>query len=460
VVLVAGCGLSANSLQTPLAAAPSRFAAARIETRDAQRSSPASVQLVSDSLPPRNDEDRAAAAGIRILKSRHLTLLTDLPKSRAVDKLPEVFDLAFPQWCAYFEQDAARLSDWHVTGCVIRDKALFRDAGLIPDNLPPFLNGYCMGSRIWVYDQPSDYYRRHLVLHEGTHSFMFTVLGGCGPPWYMEGTAELLGTHRWKDGRLELNYIPANREESLMWGRVKIVQDDFAAHRAKTLKGVIQYGPTAHREVGPYGWCWAAALLLDHHPRYRGRFRELRKFVREADFSDRFLQSIGGDWDDLAEEWQVFVAELEYGVDIPRTAIQFTRGRPPLSGGAEATVAADRGWQSSGIALEAGMSYRLRAAGRYQVASQPKIWWSEPNGVSIRYYRGRPLGMLLAAVHPDHPRIAGPSPLLTPIPVGLGMTLVPKRSGTLMLRINHSNAELSGNAGSLRVVVEAVGRDE
>jgi hypothetical protein len=49
---------------------------------------------------------------------------------------------------------------------------------------------------------------------------------------------------------------------------------------------------------------------------------------------------------------------------------------------------------------------------------------------------------------------------LTPIPVGLGTTLVPKRSGTLMLRMNHSNAELSGNAGSLTVVVEPLGKDE
>ena len=139
----------------------------------------------------------------------------------------------FPNGGPIFDQDAAGLSDWHVTGCVIRDKALFRDAGLIPDSLPHFLDGYCVGSRFWVYDQPSDYYRRHLVLHEGTHSFMFTVLGGCGPPWYMEGTAELLGTHRWKDGQLELNYIPANWEESPMWGRIKIVQDDLAAHRAR-----------------------------------------------------------------------------------------------------------------------------------------------------------------------------------------------------------------------------------
>ena len=54
-----------------------------------------------------------------------------------------------------------------------------------------------------------------------------------------------------------------------MWGRIKIVRDDFAARRAKTLRGVFEYGPQAHREVGPYGWCWAAAVFLDRHPATR-----------------------------------------------------------------------------------------------------------------------------------------------------------------------------------------------
>ncbi len=216
---------------------------------------------------------------------------------------------------------------------------------------------------------------------------------------------------------------------------------------------MINYVPETPDEREPYAWWWAAAAFLDRHPRYRERFRQLPKFVTDPNFSQRFLAMIGNDWDDLAEEWQLYVAGLEYGVDIPRTAIEFTAGRPLAHGKATATIAADRGWQSSGIALKEGVTYRICASGRYQVANQPRIWWSEPNGVSIRYYHGQPLGMLLAAVHPDR-RKGGASPLLSPIPLGLGTTLVPKQSGTLMLRINDSNAELSDNAGTLTVEVE------
>jgi hypothetical protein len=258
-----------------------------------------------------------------------------------------------------------------------------------------------------------------------------------------------------------MGYFPASRDEVPMWGRIKIVRDDYAARRAKTLKGVLQYGPQAHRQVEPYGWCWAAATFLDHHPRYQKRYRQLLKFVARPDLTDRFTKLIGNDWDELAEEWQVYVTDLEYGHDLSRTVLDFTRGRPLDPSGATVTVAADRGWQNSGVWLEGGKSHQLQASGRYQVAQEPRPWLCEPNGVSIRYYRGRPLGVLLAAVRPEKAAATGPSPLISPITVGLGTTLAPKRSGTLYLRINDSAGELRDNTGTLTVrVAEAKAEGE
>jgi hypothetical protein len=364
-----------------------------------------------------------------------------------------MFDQAYPQWCAYFGVDAGRHAGWRVRGFVIKDKPRFRQLGLLPEGLPPFENGFAAGREFWAYEQASDYYRAHLVLHEGTHCFMANLVGGFGPLWYKEGMAEVLATHRWRSGKLQLNYFPATREEVPMWGRIKFIKDGLAARRGKTLKGVFQYRPEAHRETEAYAWYWAAAALLDRHPRYQQRFRQMARLVIEPDFTERFLQSIGDDWDNLAEEWKVFVADLEYGYDVPRTVIDFTPGKPLAAAGATATLAADRGWQNSGVRLEAGQTYRLRGTGRYQVADRPQTWWCEPNGVSIRYYRGRPLGILLAAVWPDPPPPTGLSPLIAPITVGLGTTLVPMQAGTLLLRINDSAAELDDNAGTLAVEV-------
>ena len=94
-----------------------------------------------------------------------------------------------------------------------------------------FENGISIGAEVWLYDQPTDYYRRHLLLHEGTHAFMATFLGGCGPGWYMEGTAELLARigSTTTTGELTLRIMPRSRDEVPMLGRIKLIRDAFAA---------------------------------------------------------------------------------------------------------------------------------------------------------------------------------------------------------------------------------------
>ena len=398
------------------------------------------------------NEAAARSAGIRKLAGKHLTLFTDGEPARPIEELPEVFDQAVGQWCDYFGRSASRLDTWRVRGFLMRKRELFVRTGLLPLDLPPFPHGYSRGTEFWLYEQPSDYYRRHLLLHEGTHVFSYTVLQGSGPPWYMEGIAELLATHRWKDGTLVLNWFPASRMEVPMWGRIKIVQDAVARGALKTVEDILAYDERAHRQVEPYGWCWALAAFLDGHPRYRGRFREMVRHVRRLDFTDQFRRLFREDWGTLTEEWQVFAAELDYGAEVARVAIDFTAGRPLPEGGATVTVAADRAWQNSGIRLEAGRQYRLRASGRYQVAAWPRPWPCEPGGVSTRYHRGRPLGLLLAAVRPL--RSAGRCAFLDPIPVGLGAMLTPEQTGTLFFRINDSNGGLGDNAGTLQVQVQ------
>ena len=402
---------------------------------------------------PQINEALVASAGIRKLIGKHLTIYTDLPPGQQVDELPQVFDLAVPQWCDYFAVDQAQTGDWQMTGYVIKDKQRFRATGLLPDNLPPFLHGYQRGGEFWVTDQPSAYFRRHLVLHEGTHAFMNTLLGSAGPPWYMEGTAELLGTHLWKDGRLTLRYFPKHKNEVPYWGRVKIIKDDVAQGRAATITQIMSYEPQKYLEVDPYGWSWAAAAFLDGHPQYQKRFRELCKVVNDPHFSDRFQDQLHSEWTEVSEQWQLLVLNLEYGYDIAREAVQYGPGKPLGPGGAEVTITAQRGWQSAGIQLEAGTRYQVTASGRYQVADEPRIWWCEPGGVTLRYHKGRPLGMVLGALRSDQERLDGLTPLAKPAPLGLGRTIRPDQTGTLYLRINDSPAELADNHGTLTVKV-------
>ena len=191
----------------------------------------------ADAPPPREvDARRAAAAGIRELTGQHVRLFTDLPSSPAVDELPAVFDAAIPLWAKYFDLDESSIHGKFL-GFLISDREKFAALGLLPEENRDFVNGYARNYEFWLVEQPSDYYRRHLLLHEGTHAFMQTQLGGAGPGWYMEGMAELLGTHRWQDGKLTVGVMPASKEATPMWGRIKIIRDAVKAGKAVADRG-------------------------------------------------------------------------------------------------------------------------------------------------------------------------------------------------------------------------------
>jgi hypothetical protein len=409
------------------------------------------------------DAARAQSAGIRKLKSKHLVLYTDAPNSQAVDNLPAEFDKAVPQWAAYFGIDPGKTADWQPRAFLVADGRRFAALGLLPPGHEEFENGISIDSQMWLRDQPTDYYRRHLLLHEGTHAFMLAFLGGCGPGWYMEGTAELLGTHRIdpKTRQLTLGIMPRSRDEVPMLGRVKLIDDAKADHRALTFPAVMALEGRKQLGTEAYAWCWAAAKFLDSHPRYRDRFRELRAIVQDQNFNDLVRQKYAKDWSDLNVEWQAYIATLEYGFDFERMAIDFESGKPLAGPAQSATIAADRGWQSSRVWLEAGKSYDLTATGRYQIAEEQrdgseKPWFSEPGGVTIDYHDGRPLGILLGAIDSRDKPVAGANPTFAnPVVIGLHTTLKPIASGTLYLRINDSASKLDDNRGTITVKIEA-----
>ena len=314
-----------------------------------------------------------------------------------------------------------------------------------------------MEGKLWLYDQTSEYYRRHLLFHEGIHCLMGALLSGYGPPWYAEGMAELLATHKLENGKLTVNYFPHNRKEVPKLGRIEIVQDAIEHGRKKSLAEIAQYGPTAHRENEPYGWCWSAAAFLDGHPRYQQRFRELPANVSRQDFMLRFNKAYQSDVALLNEEWQIYLANLDYAYDFARMQLNLKQGAPLTTTTQSIDIAADRGWQSSEIELEAGKKYRIEASGKFQIANKGKPWMSEAGGLTIRYVQGLPLGLLLAAVRSnDFDPTQANTPLASPQPIGLNSILNPTHSGTLYLRINDAPGELADNSGSLKVTVTRV----
>jgi hypothetical protein len=408
-----------------------------------------SMCLGQTTAPREVDVRRASAAGIRLLEGRHVRLFTDLPSSAAIDELPQVFDAAVPEWAAYFDVPRNERRQW--LAFLINDRERFAAVGLLPEDNPEFVNGYARGYELWLMEQPSDYYRRHLLLHEGTHAFMQTQLGGAGPGWYMEGMAELLGTHSWRGGRLKLGVMPASREDVPMWGRTKLVRDAVAARKAWPLEAVLKVDNRRVLRTDDYAWTWALATLLDGHPRYQKRFRGLKQFAADPDFDARFRESFAEDWRDLHAEWDAYVSTLDYGYDVARMAMTPVNAQPIEKSSKRVSIDASRGWQSTGWLLRGGETYRVTASGQFQIADDGQPWPCEAGGVTIGYHDGKPLGVLLGALREVGGDASG---FAAPTMIGLRASLKPRRDAVLFLRINETPSKLRDNRGELNVRIE------
>ncbi len=394
------------------------------------------------------DERRANAVGIRQIEGRHLRLFTDLPPGQSVDELPAVFDAAVRQWSTYFNIPADQTADWHMQGFLIQDRTEFAALDLLPETNPDFVNGYCQGRELWLMEQPSNYYRRHLLLHEGTHGFMYAFLGEAAPGWVMEGMAELLGTHLWSNNRLQLRTMPANRNKVPMWGRIKLIRDAQQQNKVLTIPEVLNLDRRRALSTEGYAWCWALCKFLDSHPRWQKPFRQMARAADDAKFNQHFRQQFRAAWPDLRFEWSAFVATLDYGYDAKRMAIKHAKSSQ-IENQADATLAADQGWQSTGWHLSAGRTYEIAAEGRYQIAHDSTPWPCEPGGVTLKYHEGQSLGMLLGVLRPvDSTKTTDFS---RPLAIGLGATVEVEADAILYMRVNDSAARLSDNQGSLQV---------
>lgn len=422
-----------------------------------QRTGWAALQEPARTKNDEPDDKALAAQGIRSFRGRHIVIRTDARDRSDVESFAEVFDQAVPQWAEFFGVDPLRLADWQLEAMIIVDRPRFERVGLFPADLPQFLAGYQRGQQIWVYLQPGDYYTRHLLLHEGTHAVMNEFLGGLAAPWYAEGMAELIGLNQWGDGKLTIGHRVTHRDEVPYWGRVTLLRKAVDHGELKTLDDVFAIPGSAFRQVESYAWSWAACEFLSHNSMSAKNFADLVHHCADDPdtFNRRFASSIAEYRDTLEFEWRQFLLEIDYGYDVERAELELAGGerdRPQD----EIQVNADRGWQATHVGVEKGKPITLSTSGEFQIAFDTEPWLCRANGVTIEYYRGLPLGRLIAAIMPS-PLGAGDESAypheLAVIDVGERATIVPEFNGQLYLRINESPAHWRDNKGSIRVQV-------
>lgn len=412
------------------------------------------MRLINPQMQPplTIDAKLVESQAIRAVRGKYLVLYTDLRDREDLESLVDAFDQAVPQWCEMFEINPRKTAPWQLSGFLMGDRSRFEKAGLCPDDLREFPAGFNQGHHFWMYAQSGDYYTRHLMLHEGTHSFMQWFLGGSGPAWYSEGMAERIALHRWRDNQLELDIRIRDRSECDYWGRPKLIQLALQADRRLRLDEVFDFPNDAFRDVESYAWAWAACEFFTRHPASKSAFAWL---PNEADnmtarFSQKFKSRLKDEWPRLEFDWQQFINDLDYGIQSDRTAIQSV---VPVQAGEtfQIELRTDHGWQDTGIAVAVGETWRLTSDGRFHIAAGPPAWPCEGGGITLDYYRGRPLGMLVAGILSDDSK---DTTVITPIAVGLGRTITVEKSGTLLLRINESPAKLDDNEGTLKITIQ------
>ena len=403
-------------------------------------------------LFPAVDDSAAAAQGVRVLRGKKVVLYTDFPSAPFIDEIPLILDLARERLAEFFKLDPSAMESFKIDAFLIRDKQRFQRLGVF-NGVPEFENGYSILNRIYAFEQNTDYYNRFLLIHELTHSFMFRFFGELMPRWYIEGMAEYLALNRHENGRFELGIIPNCPEEVPGFGRIQNIQKLVQGGNILIPEKIFHFIASDYKNVETYGWSWAMVVFLIHHPEYGKEMRKLPYLMMDQQMMSPFYEILKNKGNRFLFEWFHFIRSFDFSYNFQANEVEIHEGHS-FTQKTDLDLLANHSWQSSGLKLEKGQKYRIRAVGRFEIYDERGALPCEPNGITLRYYQGEPLGKLMGTVLIEDNSSEVSMPEMTAI--GSQVYFTPKASGTLYFRVNCSGAELTKNRGIFKVRVEPV----
>lgn len=268
-----------------------------------------------------------------------------------------------------------------------------------------------------------------VVQHEAVHGYCFLVFGNTGPLWYAEGMAEV-GRY-WEPDNIAVNANPAiigYLRESEPLSMATIIN-------ARTIDGELWKA---------YAWRWVLCHMLAHNPNYSRAFHKLGKQLM-TDQPASFESAFGNVADEVSFEYLHFLEHLQTGLRADLCAWDWQKtARPLLPGRTVATrVLANRGWQASGLRVEAGVTYRFLAEGQWQLNPV-----GNPDGADGEGSNG--LGRLVGVIMKDF-RLSGEFEL------GADCTWTAPSDGVLYLRCREPLASIADNTGEMEVRITRPG---
>ncbi len=414
---------------------------------------------------PELDRAKLLAEGLRVVESKHLILVTDLPAD-AVKDFPLLADALF----ATLEHRLGKLAPdaagrtFQVTGFLMDAPERFDRAGLLPPEQYAIRHGRHLGYRFWMNNQTADYYRRHLMLHEFVHCFLMCEFGmqDIPPLWYTEGIAEYFATHQLKAevAKSEFGVLPNSLKGFEGWLRITEIKRHFNLEPSETgeLAGILPLQTVLHPPNSTfvadsqYAHAWALVWLINHHPELKTAFAPVAATRTRRQFDDALAKIPRTTWTQMDQIWPLYVDGLEEAdvnsVRFPLLNDAAQQGTKTPSLPLEFKLEADKQWVSTTLTLQKDREYTLTCSGRYVVEKTTRPWLSEPNGITIDYVRGRPLGEVIAVIVS-----ADGTESTRHIPIGTARTLKSPIAGILWLQVNDHWAQREKNEGTVQVRV-------
>ncbi|MFO0999487.1 MAG: hypothetical protein U0936_04065 [Planctomycetaceae bacterium] len=411
---------------------------------------------------PLLERSRLESCGLRVLESKHLILVTDAPLAEVQD-LPPLADALFVELQRQLGPLKPDLNgkNFQITGYVMGAKERFEEAGVLPPESIVIRHGRHLGYQFWMNNQTLPYYRRHLLLHEFIHCFTMCEHGMADIPplWYTEGIAEYFATHELaadiKSTRFGI--LPPTLDGYEGWGRITEIQTNMKELIANPAQWQSQMSLESVRHPIDnnfttdlqYSQAWALVWLIRNHPELKPHFSSMSKARTRRDFRDAEKSVPADVWQKIAVIWPLFLTSLTEGFQPEHSfpPLDFAKLKPSAPG--KFALQSNQEWQATGVSVKRGSTVQLTCSGRYAVHNKPRPWISEPQGITIDYVYGRPLGEVTAIlVAPDGSVCSGR------VPIGRENLLTASADSELWLQINDSANSRSDNSGAASIEIQ------
>lgn len=407
------------------------------------------------------DRSRLESCGLRVVESKHLILVTDAPLAEVQD-LPALADALFLELQRQLGSLKPDLNgrNFQITGYMMTAKERFEEAGVLPPESIVIRHGRHIGYQFWMNNQTSPYYRRHLLLHEFIHCFMMCEHGMADIPplWYSEGIAEYFATHELSEDIKSTRFgiLPPTLDGFEGWGRITEIRKNMSGLTSDTAQWQLLMSLESVRHPKDpnfvsdlqYAQAWALVWLIRNHPELKPHFSVMSTARTRGDFHDAKQSVPVNVWERMAVLWPLFLDSLTEGFEATHSFPPLTVSAANLSVSGSFALLSGQEWQTTGFTVKRGTTVTLNCSGRFTVHDKPRPWISEPQGITIDYVHGRPLGEITAMlVAPDGGFCSGR------IPIGRENSLTAPVDSELWLQVNDSANSRSDNSGTAHVEI-------